>query len=100
VGQSLMQVACLNGCRILRDGYHRAYGLLRRGITRVPLLVKEFPSIESLELPPGMLPQAEWLGDNPPYLSDYLDDDVAASVRLPITQQIVVVQAMTLTSVG
>jgi hypothetical protein len=62
--------------------------------------VKEFPTIESLELPAGLLPQAEWLGNNPPYLPDYLDDDVAVSVRLPVTQQIVVVQAITLTSVG
>jgi hypothetical protein len=96
VSKSYLQVAGLNGRYFLRDGYHRAYGLLAAGITHVPALVKEFGSIEEVGLPAGLLPQAAYLGSRPPRLEDYLDDNVSASTRLPITQKLVVVQALDL----
>jgi hypothetical protein len=94
IGTSFLQVAELDGRFLLRDGYHRAYGLLRRGVTRVPALVRAFPSYEALALPPGLLQQAAYLGDRPPVLTDYLDDDVSADVTLPATQKIIVVQGL------
>jgi hypothetical protein len=38
---SYMQVVHYRGRYFLRDGYHRAYGLLSRGITVVPAFVRE-----------------------------------------------------------
>ncbi len=97
VSQSFLQVAKFRGRWLLRDGYHRAFGLLSRGISIVPAFVREFEPFQELGLPPGMLPPAAYLGDRPPVLSDYLDDSVAASVSLPAFQKMIVVQAMELT---
>jgi hypothetical protein len=88
---SVMQVARFGGRLLLRDGYHRAYGFLGRGIARVPVLFKDFDTIEELAIQPGMLPQAAFLGDRPPMLPDYLDDEVAASVRVPAAQKMIVI---------
>jgi hypothetical protein len=65
-----IQVARFQGRLVLRDGYHRSYELLSRGITRVPAYVRDFDTTENLA-PPGMLPQGTWLGDRPPLLRDY-----------------------------
>jgi hypothetical protein len=98
--KSYLQVAGLGGRYFLRDGYHRAYGLLTAGIRHVPALVKEFEAFEQVGLPPGLLPQGAYLGDRPPLLPDYLDDQVAANTNIPIVQKMVVVQALELHSVG
>ena len=98
--KSYVQVAGLGGRYFLRDGYHRAYGLLAAGIRFVPALVKEFESFEQVGLPQGLLPQGAYLGERPPLLPDYLDNQVAANTNIPIVQKMVVVQALELNSVG
>ncbi len=98
--KSYLQVAGLNGRYFLRDGYHRAYGLLAAGIHQVPALVKDFASFEEVGLPAGLLPQAAYLGDRPPLLPDYLNDSVAADTLLPITQKMIVIQGLELNSLG
>jgi hypothetical protein len=40
-----------------------------------------------------MLPQSAYLGPRPPLLADYRDDRMAASVRLPARQKMIVIQA-------
>jgi len=90
---SFMQVGHFQGRTILRDGYHRALGLLSSGITEVPAFVRDFDAIEQL-VPPGMLPQNAWLGPRPPLLPDYFDNAVAATVALPAVQKVVMVQAI------
>jgi hypothetical protein len=97
VSPSFMQIASFRGRLLLRDGYHRAYGLLRRGITEVPVFTKSFSTVESLELNPGMLPQDAYLGERPATLQDYLDDRVAVDVQLPGAQKMIVIQALELT---
>lgn len=98
--KSYLQVAGLGGRYFLRDGYHRAYGLLAAGISKVPALVKEFATFEEVGLPQGLLPQSAYLGERPPMLTDYLSDDVSVDTLLPITQKMVVVQALELHSIG
>lgn len=97
---SAVQVAGLNGRYFLLDGYHRAYGLLAVGIRFVPAFIKDFGSFEELKLPHGVLPQAAYLGERPPLLGDYLDDRVAADTMIPITQKVIVVQALEISSIG
>lgn len=84
----------------MRDGYHRAYGFLATGILWVPALVKEFETFEQVGLPSGLLPQNAYLGDRPPLLPHYLDDEFSADSSGQMTQKIVVIQAMELYSVG
>jgi hypothetical protein len=97
--KSYPQVAGLAGRYFLRDGYHRAYGFLAAGISKVPALVKDFATFEEVGLPQGLLPQSAYLGERPPLLTDYLSDDVSVDTLLPITQKMVVVQALELNSI-
>ena len=90
---SFMQVAHFQGRYVLRDGYHRALGLLSAGIMEAPAFVRDFDAIEQL-VPPGMLPQHSWLGPRPPLVPDYFDNSVAATVALPAVQKVVMVQAI------
>ncbi len=47
---SFVQVARFSNRYVLRDGYHRAYGFLRAGISIVPVLTREFEPFEDLVL--------------------------------------------------
>lgn len=59
---------------VVRDGYHRSFGLVSRGITRIPAYVRDFTTAEDLApagpLPRRTLPRSTWLGDRP-LLRDY-----------------------------
>jgi hypothetical protein len=92
---SFLQVARFQGRYVMRDGYHRAFGLLSRGITRVPAYLRNFDTTENLA-PAGMMPQATWLGDRPPLLRDYHDDRVAEPVSLPAQHRLIVINALEL----
>jgi hypothetical protein len=94
---SFLQVVKFQGRHFLRDGYHRAYAFLRGGISVVPAFVREVGATDEIGVPAGMLPQGAYLGDRPPLLPDFLNDDVAAEVRLPSVQKMIVVQAIELT---
>jgi hypothetical protein len=98
--QSYLSVAGVGGRYFLRDGYHRAYGLLRAGITHAPALVRNYGSVEETGLPAGMLPFGSFMGERPPTLGDYLDDDVCADTFAPITTKMIVIQALQLTPLG
>jgi hypothetical protein len=93
VAASFVQVARFQGRLILRDGYHRSYGLLSRGITRVPAYIRDFDTTEN-PAPVGMLPHGAWLGDRPPLLRDYHDNRVAESVLLAAQHRMIVIHAL------
>ena len=85
---------------LLRDGYHRAIGLLMRGITHAPVLFKDFGSFQALGLPPGMLPETAYLGERPPFLADYLADDVSQEIHAPASQKMIVIQGIEMNPLG
>jgi hypothetical protein len=97
---SLMQVAKVQKRYVLRDGYHRAYGLLRRGINWVPALIRSYGQFDDLGVPPGLLPPSVYLGDRPPTLSDYDAEVVSESVMLPAFQKMIVIHGLELTPLG
>ena len=94
---SFLQVARHHGRYVLRDGYHRAYGLLSRDINKVPAFVRDF-GVGELGLGAGLFGTDIYLGERPPRLSDFLDDTVAADVQIPIAQKMLVVQGIELTT--
>jgi hypothetical protein len=94
ITSSFLQVARFQGRFLLRDGYHRAFGLLKGGITRVPAFVRDFTTFAELGVPVGMLEQEAYLGERPPRLVDYLDDEVAETVELPAVQKMVAIQGL------
>lgn len=97
---SFLSVVGIAGRYILTDGYHRAYGLLESGITRVPALVRECNTVQEAGIPAGMLSPDVFLGDRPALLPDYLDPAVSADTLSPITTKMVVVQALEVTPLG
>jgi len=92
MSRSVMEVGRYEGRWYLRDGYHRALALLRRGVRWAPSLVREFTELEKL-LPSGMLPPAVFLGSRPPLLTSYLDDAVSADVMVTPQRKLIVLQA-------
>jgi hypothetical protein len=92
---SLIQVVRSQGRLLLRDGYHRCAGLSRRGIFKVPAMVLDKPFSDQLVplIPPGMLPPQAYLGDRPPTLADYFDEEVSCLVRRPRMRKAVVLTA-------
>lgn len=96
---SFLQVYRYGDRFVLRDGYHRAVGLLSRGINVVPALVNE-SGADPPKLGRGMLPREIVHGRRPPMLPDYLDDDVSVDVLLPATRRVIIVQALDLLPYG
>ena len=98
---SFMQVGRYRGRHFLRDGYHRAFGLLSRGITVVPAFARDITAFEELVPDPRMmLPQDSYRGSRPPVLPDYLDDTVSAAVQVPAVHKMIVISALELTPAG
>jgi hypothetical protein len=96
---SFVQVIQFQGRYLLHDGYHRAHGLLGRGISNAPVFLRTMNAIEEFALP-GMLPQGAYLGDRPPVLLDYHDEQVACQVRAPAVQRMIVIQGIELNPGG
>ena len=96
---SYVQVAMFQGHAILRDGYHRAFALLRAGIPIVPALVRQFASSQGI-LSPSSLPLEVVLGPSGPNLLDYHNPLVAADVNLPAQRRTLVVQGLELNLVA
>src|SRR5258706_8265204 len=96
VRPSFLQVARHHGRLVLRDGYHRAYGLLTRGVTHAPVFIRDF-GVGELGTAPGLFGTDIYLGERPPRLPDFLDNEVAASVDVPAVQKMIIVQGMELT---
>jgi len=79
-GGQFVQIAEYNGRWFVRDGYHRCYGLLRRGIQRVPCVFIRAASFEQLVGDPTAFLSYETLfGPRPPFLKDFLNDSVSAN---------------------
>lgn len=76
-GSSFFEVAEFRGRWFLRDGYHRAYRLLRAGVHRIPSVVIYSRTIEELgATEPWFFSEAQLFLDRPPQITDFLDDSL------------------------
>ncbi|MGZ6391755.1 MAG: hypothetical protein ACXWQZ_21155 [Ktedonobacterales bacterium] len=91
--QSYLQVVHYQNRYFIRDGYHRAAGLLRAGIVPAPCLVIEARGLNEVGLQPGLFPPDVILSERPPRLVDYWDDTVACDVMQPSVRKVVRVHA-------
>ena len=78
----------------LQDGYHRCYGLLRRGITHVPCIfihareARQFGGAAS-----GFFRAEVLFGARPPFLRDLLDDEVSVTATKAMTGKVIRISA-------
>jgi hypothetical protein len=96
---SFMQVGAVQGRCFLRDGYHRALGLVARGVRYVPCFVRDNMTMSDL-IAPGALEYEAIMGGRPPVIGDYWDDEVSISVQLPEPRRVISVQAAELSVYG
>jgi len=93
-GAPFVQVVECNGRWLLRDGYHRCYGLLKRSICKIPCVftkVRDFA--ETGAAAPGFFPYEILFGDRPPFLTDFLDDSVSETTKRAAQQKVVRIAA-------
>jgi len=83
-GGPFFDVACFQDRWFLRDGYHRAYSLLRAGIFTSPAVIVEAKTIEELgAVHPWFFPEDVLFSNAPPRVLDFLDDDLVLSYDRP-----------------
>ena len=89
MGASYVQVAQYQGRSFLRDGYHRAAGLLHVGVSRVPAVVIDAPSFQFITSAPGLFDHEVAFSDRAPRLADFWDDSVSADALQPAVRMVV-----------
>lgn len=94
LGLPFIQIGELNGRWFVRDGYHRCYGFLCRGIRRIPCVFIRARNYEELAGNQASFIKQEILfGERPPYLRDFLDDELSATVSRRDVRKIVRISA-------
>jgi hypothetical protein len=93
MGHSYLQVAQYQGRSFLRDGYHRAAGLLRAGVSRVPAIVFDAPSFQYIAPTPALFDHEVAFSDRAPRLADFWDDSVSADALQPAVRKVVHIRA-------
>lgn len=90
---SVMRVVVCGDRYLLQDGTHRAYGLLRRGISHVPVFFRRRDQYPEVRDRPAMLPSAAVLGPRPPLLTDFLRPEFYTVAPIPLMKRMLVIQA-------
>ncbi|MHB8391176.1 MAG: hypothetical protein ACYDBH_16595 [Acidobacteriaceae bacterium] len=76
-GSPFFEVAQYAGRWFLRDGYHRAYNLLRAGIFRLPAVIVRARTLEELgAVQPRFFSEAILLSEHPPFVTDFLNESL------------------------
>jgi hypothetical protein len=89
-GLPFIQVVEYEGRWFIRDGYHRCYALLCRGITRIPcLFIRAANGQQFGGFAPQFFARDIIFGPRPPFLADFLNDDVAVTVSRYATGKVV-----------
>lgn len=85
-GSPFLEIGCYLGRWFLRDGYHRAYALLRAGIFQLPAIIVKARTIEELgAVKPHFFSEAVLLSEQPPFVTDFLDDSLTIEYDRPPT---------------
>ena len=93
-GANFIQIAEYKERWFVRDGYHRTFGLLRRGVHQIPCIFIKARNFQELGASnPGFFPYEALFGDRPPFLTDFLDDRLSVSVSQKAVRKIVRISA-------
>jgi hypothetical protein len=81
-GGTHVHVVRYQGRCVLKDGYHRCYGLLARGISKIPCIVEDARGFGDVhEAGSTLIGAADLLGSHPPRLVDFHDPEVSMTVE-------------------
>jgi len=93
-GSNFVQVVEYQDRWFIRDGYHRCYGLLRLGIGCVPALFIRAQEVGQLGWNATSFFRWDVIyGPRPPFLVDFLDDDVAENTQRPVAGKVIRITA-------
>ena len=83
-GGPFFEVASFRDRWFLRDGYHRAYALLRAGIYEVPAVIVHARTLQELgPVQPWFFSEDILFSTNPPLVSDFIDDAMVLTYQRP-----------------
>lgn len=92
-GSSLVQIAEYKGRWLVRDGYHRIFGLMSQGVTNVPCVIIRARTFEETGAGrPGFFGFELLFGTRPPLISDYLSD-ASADIEVPAVMRVIRLKA-------
>lgn len=100
VSNSFVQIAKCQGRYFIRDGHHRSYGLLANGLSKIPVLYKEYSSFSQMNIPVGIFPMEILASPQPPMLTDFFSDEVSRDAQFPISTKVVMIQAIELGTIA
>jgi hypothetical protein len=93
VGSPYVNVMRYKDRLFLKDGYHRSYGLLSRGITRVPAFFSEAETFADVTAGTSGVGQEYLLGTHPPLLNDFLDPTVSVTLEQQVFRRVIRIRA-------
>ena len=89
-GSPFMEVARYRDRWFLRDGYHRAYRLLRAHVFAVPAAMVEARSLKELgAVEPWFFPEEVLFGDHPRLVTDFSSEGLILRWRRPVRQKVI-----------
>ena len=89
-GSPFMEVARYRDRWFLRDGYHRAYRLLRAHVFAVPAAIVEARSVKELgAVEPWFFSEEVLFGDQPPLVTDFTSEDLVLRWRRPVRRKVI-----------
>ena len=90
LGVSFVQVVHYRDRWMVRDGYHRLYGLMSRGIRKVPCIVVEAADFTQTGAGrPGFFDYEVLYSERPPLVQDFLSEEWSAEVPMQSVTRIV-----------
>jgi hypothetical protein len=93
-GHPYVQVATLRGRYVLKNGYHRAFALRKKGIEYLPCILLEASSYDDLECtgPPTFFGEKPIMGAHPPVFSSFSDAEIAPRTKMRSLQKVTVLR--------
>jgi hypothetical protein len=93
-GNPFVQVAKLRGRYILKNGYHRAFALRKRGLEYLPCILLEIDAYGDLECkgPPTYFSEKSIMGAHPPLFASFFDPEIAPPMKMNSFANVVVIR--------
>jgi hypothetical protein len=83
-GSPFFEIASFRGRWFLRDGYHRAFALLRAGVQHVPAVIAHATTIDQLGAAQSwFFPETILFSERPPLVTDFLEDNLVVEYDRP-----------------